>query len=483
MYDKLLKRQQSLFASGRTREIKLRVHYLQKLQRWIKDNTDEIMAALNKDLNKPPFEAMATEIGVALDELRYALKHIRGWARPRYTTTGIKNFPSFGRILPEPYGCVLIISPWNYPFMLTVSPLISAIAAGNCAIVKPSEIAPATSALISKMCAEVFHPAHIMAVEGGKETSQALLALDFDKIFYTGGTEVGRKVLEAAAKNLTPVTLELGGKSPCIVDQTANVQLAAKRIVWGKLLNAGQTCVAPDYILAHESVKDELIAEIIKAITKQYGSDPANNPQYPKIINERHFTRINDLIHNKAIVHNKDLICNDDLAYSEDLSCSDDLSRNENIVFGGNSNPATQQIEPTIIINPPASSPIMNEEIFGPVLPIITFSAPSDAVIYARAKPKPLALYIFSSCKSAQEYYLNNIPSGGGCINDTVVHLSSPRLPFGGVGQSGMGSCHGKAGFDAFTHYRSVLHKSNLLDIPLRYPPYSSWALKLIKRL
>jgi len=452
-YTKILKRQQTMFATGRTKNIDLRVNYLQKLKKWINDNNWAIMAALRMDLNKPPFEAQATEIGVVQDELRYALRYIRNWTKSKPAVSNLKNFPSYGRVYPEPYGVALIISPWNYPFLLAVSPLISAIAAGNCVIMKPSECAAATSALVARMCLEVFHPAHVVVLEGGRETSQALLKLPFDKIFYTGSTEVGRIVMEAAAKNLTPVTLELGGKSPCIVDQSANLQLAAKRIIWGKLINAGQTCVAPDYVLAHASVKDALIKEMQKAICKQYGQFPTENPEYSKIVNERHFHRLNSLMDGA------------------------------NIVYGGGANPTSLQIEPTIIDGASLNSPVMKEEIFGPILPVLTFSMPEDAVKIIRSGPKPLALYVFTSIKAVERYYIKHLSFGGGCINDTVVHLSVPRLPFGGVGQSGMGSCHGKAGFDAFTHYRSVLHKSRHIDIPLRYPPYSGWALKLLKLL
>ena len=453
MYTKILKHQQALFATGRTKDIPLRINYLRKLRGWINQNNWAIMAALRQDLNKPPFEAQATEIGVVLDELNCALRHIHKWARPKPVLTNLKNFPSRGRIYPEPYGMALIISPWNYPFMLATVPLISAVAAGNCAIIKPSECAPATSALIARMCEEVFHPAHVKALEGGRETSQALLKLPFDKIFYTGGTEVGRIVMEAAAKNLTPITLELGGKSPCIVDQSADLKLAAKRIIWGKLINAGQTCVAPDYVLAHVSIKDELIKEMQKEIHQQYGPAPTQNPDYPKIINERHFQRVVSLI------------------------------EGETIAWGGSNNPESLQIEPTIVDGPSLYSPIMREEIFGPLLPVLTYSMPADAVRMIRSSPKPLALYVFTSRKDVERYYLRHLSFGGGCINDTVVHLSVPGLPFGGVGQSGMGSCHGKAGFDAFTHYRSILHKSRYVDIPLRYPPYTDWALKLLKLL
>jgi len=453
MYNKTLQRQQALFATGRTKSIDLRISYLQKLQKWIKTNGWAIMAALRADLNKPPFEAQATEIGVALDEVRHALRHVRTWARPRHVPSTLKNFPSHGKIYPEPYGVALLISPWNYPFMLTLAPLVSAVAAGNCVIIKPSELAPATSSLIVKMCAEVFHPAHVTAIEGDREVSQALLALPFDKIFFTGGTEVGRKVMEAAAVNLTPVTLELGGKSPCIVDQSTNLKLAAKRIIWGKLINAGQTCVASDYVLAHESIKDRLIQEMQLAIRKQYGQNPASNPNYPKIINDKHYQRLIT------------------------------LANGENTIQIGFNNPDSLQLAPVIIDSPSPTDPVMQEEIFGPILPVIPFKMPADAVRIIRANPKPLALYVFTSRKAVERYYLKNISFGGGCINDTVVQLSVPRLPFGGVGASGMGSCHGKAGFDAFTHYRSVLHKSRLLDIPLRYPPYTDWALKLLKLL
>jgi len=452
-FTKILKYQQTMFATGRTKNIALRIYYLRKLDRWINNNNQAIMAALRVDLNKPPFEAQATEIGIVQDELKYAIRHIRRLAKPKIVLSNIKNFLSYGRIYPEPYGVALIISPWNYPFMLAITLLISAIAAGNCAIVKPSEIAPATAILIARMCAEVFHPSHVCVVEGDRNISQALLKLPFNKIFFTGSAEVGREVMEAAAKNLVPVTLELGGKSPCIVDQSANIKLAAKRIIWGKLINAGQTCVAPDYVLVHASIKNELINEMIKVIRKQYGSSPTENRDYPKIINERHFQRL----------------------------CS--LMDGTNIVHGGNRNPKTMQVEPTIIDGANLNSSIMKEEIFGPILLVLTYSIPEDVVKIIRSRPSPLALYLFTTLKAAQKYYFKHLSFGGGCVNDTVVHLSVPGLPFGGVGQSGMGSCHGKAGFDTFTHYRSVLHKSQYIDIPLRYPPYSSLALKILKLL
>ena len=452
-FNAILALQKKFYAAGRTKNIDFRVRQLKKLKTWIKENDWAIAAALRRDLNKSPFESLATETGVVLDELNYVLANLRSWARPKFVPTNLKNFPSYGKICPEPYGVTLIMSPWNYPFMLTVVPLISAIAAGNCAVIKPSAYAPAASELIENMCAELFHPCYVKVVQGGRNENKGLLDQNFDKIFFTGSTDVGRTVMSAAAKNLTPVTLELGGKSPCIVDETANLKLAAKRIIWGKAINAGQTCVAPDYLLVHAAVKDKLLHELSAAICTQYGADPAQNADYPKIINEKHYKRLVKLL------------------------------KGENIAFGGNSNPETLQIEPTILDGSSWDSPVMKEEIFGPILPVITYTTPQEAVKLINSRPKPLAFYVFTAKKSSAKFFLDNITSGGGCINDTVVHLSVPRLPFGGVGESGMGSHRGKAGFDAFTHYRSILYKSKLVDIPLRYPPYTNFAMKIIKLL
>ena len=452
-FAEIIKIQKDYFATGRTKDVNFRIKQLKKLLGWIKTNEWEIAAALRIDLNKPPFESLATETGVVLDELRHAIRNLRSWTSPRFVPTNIKNFPSYGRIYPEPYGVTLIMSPWNYPFMLTLVPLISAIAAGNCTIVKPSAYAPETSSLIVRMCSELFHGCFVKVVEGGRKENKGLLSQPFDKIFFTGSTEVGKTVMAAAAKNLTPVTLELGGKSPCIVDRTADIKLAAKRIVWGKFINAGQTCVAPDYILVHHSVKEKLLHEMSAAICRQYGTTPTENSEYPKIINDKHFQRLNGLM------------------------------ENQKIAYGGASNPQTFQIEPTIIDEPTWDSPVMTEEIFGPILPVISYSSPKEVVKLVTARPKPLALYVFTRRKIAERFFLKHISFGGGCINDTVVHLSVPHLPFGGVGESGMGNYHGKAGFDAFTHYRSVLHKPNFMDIPLRYPPYTDWAFKLLKLL
>ncbi|MDR2167507.1 MAG: aldehyde dehydrogenase [Clostridiales bacterium] len=445
--------QRRFFASGRTLCVDFRIRQLRRIRRWILENDWAIKAALRTDLNKAPFESLATESGLVLDELRHILLNIRNWTRPKFVMSNLKNFPSYGRIHARPYGLALIMSPWNYPFMLTLVPLLSAIAAGNCAVVKPSAYAPATSSLIARMCEELFHPCFVAVVEGGRKENEGLLNQRFDKIFFTGSTNVGRVVMAAAAKNLTPITLELGGKSPCIVDETANLKLAARRIIWGKTLNAGQTCVAPDYLLVHESVKEQLIHELSAEICKQLGAEPANNNEYPKIINKLHFNRLLDLL------------------------------KGENIAFGGGFNAKTLQIEPTIIDGPYPAGELMNEEIFGPILPVMTYSTPWEAAEFVNARPKPLAFYVFTSKKANAKFFIDTVSFGGGCVNDTIVHLSVPRLPFGGVGESGMGSHHGKAGFDAFTHYSSILHKSRHIDIPLRYQPYTDIAMKLLKLL
>ena len=452
-FSEILQKQRTFFDAGCTKDVPFRMDCLRKMEHWIRRYDKEIMFALKADLNKPPFEAFATEVGVVLDELRYTLKRIRRWGKPENVTSNLKNFPSTGRIYPEPYGIALIMSPWNYPFMLTVTPVIAAVAAGNCAVVKPSAYSPATSSLIAKMCAEVFDPGHVVVIEGGRTENQALLDERYDLIFFTGSTTVGKTVMQAAAQHLTPVILELGGKSPCVVERTANIKLAAKRIVWGKFVNAGQTCVAPDYILVHESVRHKLIDEMKINIRTMYGAKPCENPDYPRIVNEKHFNRLLGLL------------------------------KGEKMVTGGNSNATTLQIEPTLLDDVDWNAPVMSEEIFGPILPVLTYSNIEEIIKMINGRPKPLAAYLFTSDKEMERYFLRNVSFGGGCINDTVVHLSVPQLPFGGVGASGTGNYHGKAGFDAFTHYKSVLRKSTLIDIPLRYPPYSEKGLKLLKNI
>lgn len=448
----ILDKQREFYMRGATRSVEHRAASLRKMQAWIKSHENEIFAALKSDLNKAPFEAYATESGIILDEIKHTLKHIRSWSMDKPAISPLKQFPCKCFIRPEPYGVVLIMSPWNYPFQLTLAPLIGAVAAGNCAMVKPSAYSPHTSAVIGKLIREVVDEAHVAVIEGGRKENQALLGERFDYIFFTGSVSVGKTVMEAAAKNLTPITLELGGKSPCIVDHTANVALAAKRIAWGKFLNAGQTCVAPDYLLVHKSVKDKLINGIIKALKSFYGESAISSGEYAKMINEKHFARVLGLM------------------------------EGEKLLCGGNSDSQTLQIEPTIIDGATWQSPVMQEEIFGPLLPVIEYDSLSEAVRQINARPKPLALYCFSNSKQNQEYILNNVSFGGGCINDTVVHLATSHMPFGGVGESGMGGYHGKASFETFSHKKSILKKSNLIDIPLRYPPYKNH-LALLKKL
>ena len=425
---------------------------LQDLRVAIKKYEDEIFRALKKDLNKSAFEAYETEVGIVLEEINYTLKHLNKWAKPKRIKTPIFNFLSTSYIYHEPYGKVLIMSPWNYPFQLTITPLIGAFAAGNQIIVKPSEYSSSTAIVVEKLLNEVFSQEEVTVIRGGRAVNQALLEQKYDYIFFTGSFAVGKIVMESAAKYLTPVTLELGGKSPCIIDDSAKVKLAAKRIVWGKLLNAGQTCVAPDYILVHRNIKDELVKEMINYIKEFYGESPINNPDYPKIINEKHYKRILGLI------------------------------ENENIITGGQVDLDLMKIAPTILDDVSWQSPVMQEEIFGPVLQIIEFDNLDDVVTMIQNYPKPLALYFFTTNKENEKMLLSKVSFGGGCINDTIIHLSNSNLPFGGVGQSGMGQYHGKASFDTFSHSKSIIKKSNLVDINLRYPPFKDH-LKLLKKI
>ncbi len=448
MVSAILAKQREFFATGATKEARFRIQQLRLLAQAIKRNENQILQALKADLNKPAFEVYASEILMVLEEIDYALKHVKSWAKPQKVATGLTQFRASNYIYTEPLGVVLIIGPWNYPFQLTLSPLVNAIAAGNCAIVKPSEIALHTSQVIAKMITEQFHPGFISVVEGGIETNQALLAEKFDRIFFTGSASVGRIVLEAAAKHLTPVTLELGGKSPCLVDLECDLNLAAKRIVWGKFLNAGQTCVAPDYLMVPKTIKAELIGQIRNAVGEFYGTDPQLSPDYARIINDKQFTRLVELL---------------------------DESRAEGeIVLGGNTDPVERYIAPTIIDRLLPHSKIMVDEIFGPILPILEYEDLSEAIAFIQSRPKPLALYFFSTNRENQARVIKEIPFGGGCINDTISHIIYPALPFGGIDESGMGSYHGKAGFDTFSHRKSIMHKSLFPDIPLRYPPYKN---------
>lgn len=425
---------------------------LKTLQKSIIAHESEIFDALKKDLNKSPFEAYETEVGITLQELQYVIKHVRSWAKPERVKTPLLHFKSTSFILSEPYGVVLIMSPWNYPLQLSIAPLIGSIAAGNCTLIKPSAYSPATSAVIAKIVRECFDEGFVAVIEGGREANQALLKEKFDYIFFTGSVEVGKTVMAAAAENLTPVTLELGGKSPCIVDCNTNLEITARRIVWGKCLNAGQTCVAPDYLLVHKDVKNDLLNSMKKYIAEFYGQHPHKSEDLPKIINRKHFDRVKEL-----------------------LNCG-------KTVVGGQYDEKTLKISPTILDDVSWDEPVMQEEIFGPVLPVLEFDDLSQVIETVNKRPKPLALYLFTTSKQTERKILENIPFGGGCINDTIVHLATSYMPFGGVGESGMGGYHGRWSFDTFSHKKSILKKSNLIDIKLRYPPYRD-KLSLLKKM
>lgn len=447
-------KQKDYFNTGATRNLDFRIEKLCILKNSIKKNEKQILVALWVDLHKSEFEAYATEIGIILEEINFAIKHLKSWSKTKKVRTPLTNFLSSSYIYSEPYGVSLIISPWNYPFQLLMAPLIGSIAAGNCAILKPSENAPSTTGIIIKIIEESFSEEFVSVVEpyGGKESAEALLKEEFDYIFFTGSVPVGKIVMAAASKHLTPVTLELGGKSPCIVDKCADVALAAKRIAWGKFLNAGQTCVAPDYVLVHKSVKAELLTGITKYIKEFFGKDPVKSNDFPRIINDRQFDRLVGL-----------------------------LGRG-NIVTGGEYRKSEKYIAPTIIDNITWNDPIMLDEIFGPILPIIEFEDLEQVIIMVNSRHKPLALYFFSNNKKHQERIIDMISYGGGCINDTIMHVASPYLPFGGVGASGMSAYHGKGSYDVFSHKKSVTKKSNLIDVKIRYAPYND-KIKLLKKL
>ena len=448
----LLRQQRAFFNSGASRDLSFRLEQLKLLKKVVQAYEDKIVEALYKDMRKAPFESYETEIGMVYEEINYALKRLKKWVRPEKVKTPITNFLSRSYIYHEPYGQVLIIAPWNYPFQLSMLPLLGSMAAGNCTVLKPSEFSPHTSAVIRDMISENFDRSYIAVMEGGIATSQELLAQKFDYIFFTGNPRVGRIVMQAAAKNLIPVTLELGGKSPCIVDDKVNLDLAARRIVWGKYLNAGQTCVAPDYLLVHYAVKDKLLSRMKEYLQQFYGQDPLQNEDYTAIINQRHFKRLIALLNEGEII------------------------------VGGDYSLDTLHIAPTIIDQVDWDMPIMQEEIFGPLLPVMAFDDLKQLPSLLNSRPKPLALYFFSTHREHQKIMLENTSFGGGCINDTIMHLATPYLPFGGVGESGMGSYHGSWSFDTFSHRKIVLKKSNLIDIKLRYTPYTG-KLSLLKKI
>ena len=447
----LVSRQREYFLGGATLEPSERKESLLRLQKAILAREKEIAEALHADLRKSPFESYMSETGMVLDELRYIAKHLEKWAKPKRVPTPLSQFPSRSFICKEPYGVTLVMSPWNYPFLLSLDPLIGSIAAGNCVILKPSAYAPHTSHLLADLISSVFSPAHVAVVEGGREEKSSLLEQRFDFIFFTGSVSVGKLVMEKAAQNLTPVVLELGGKSPCIIDETANLPMAARRLVFGKLLNAGQTCVAPDYVLVKRERKEDLISLLKSNIQDALGQNPGKNPEFPKIINQKHFQRL----------------------------CA--ILEGETILLGGETDEAALTIAPTVT-EASAESPSMQEEIFGPILPILTYDKPDDAIRFIREREKPLALYLFPDSKAFEKRILQEVSFGGGCINDTIIHLATHHMPFGGVGHSGMGSYHGKKSFDAFTHEKSIVKKSSSVDLPVRYHPYTEKKLKMLKK-
>lgn len=447
----ILQQQNHFFSSGKTIPAEFRLKQLESLQEAMIRHEADLAAALKEDLGKSRMESYMCEIGLTLSELTWMQKHLRSLMRSKRVSTPAAQFAAKSFRSPSPYGTVLIMSPWNYPVLLTLDPLIDAIAAGNTAVVKPSAYAPCTFDAMKTMIEECFPTHYVAVVDGGRAENQALLQQRFDMIFFTGGKTVGREVLRHAAEYLTPVTLELGGKSPCIVDSTAKIRLAAKRIVFGKYLNCGQTCVAPDYILCDKRIRDELITAILAEIEKQFGKEPLKNPNYGKIINEKHFERILGLING------------------------------EKLVYGGQSEPESLRIAPTVLNNITWDDAVMGEEIFGPLLPILTFDTLDEALDTVESHPHPLALYFFSEDKAAQKKVLDTCRFGGGCINDTIIHLATSDMPFGGVGESGMGSYHGRVGFETFSHYRSIVDKKTWMDLPIRYQKYTGLKEKMMR--
>lgn len=434
-----MKKRQNFFDSNQTKTIAFRLHILESLKKTIIKYEKEIVDALSKDLNKNEFDSYMSEIGIVLSEISFIIKNLKKWSQPEKVKGSVATFGAKSFLYKEPYGQVLIIAPWNYPFLLAIGPLVGAISAGNVACVKPSEYAIETKKIVEQIIKEVFPTNYVTCVQGEVEVTTKLLDQKWDYIFFTGSSPVGRIVMEKASKHLTPVTLELGGKCPTIICDDANLDLAVKRIVWGKFINAGQTCIAPDYILVDEKITDQFLVKLKERIEEIYGTDIIENRTLAKIINKRHYDRLISLIEEK------------------------------NIYAGGQSNRSSCMIEPTILINIDENDAIMQEEIFGPILPVLTFSNYKEVIPRIKQKDKPLALYLFTENKKIEEDILESVSFGGGCINDTVYHLTNPHLPFGGVGNSGMGAYHGKATFDTFTHYKSVLKQTTKFDMPIRY--------------
>ncbi|MEC2305802.1 MULTISPECIES: aldehyde dehydrogenase [Heyndrickxia] len=447
--ESILAKQQAFFYSGKTRPYAFRIRALEALKKAVIRHERALSDALRKDLNKSAFDAYATEIGILLSELSFTLKHLKRWMKPERAKTPLTHVGSKSMIIPEPYGTALIISPWNFPLQLALVPLVGAVAAGNCAVIKPSEYTPHTSEALKKLVEEIFPEDFVAVIEGGVETSQVLLELPFDKIFFTGSVPVGKIVMEAAARRLTPLTLELGGKSPCIVHEDAKIKLAAKRIAWGKFLNAGQTCIAPDYVYVHQNIKTAFFKELEGAVHELYGEQPLENPDYTRIVSDKHFSRLRGFLEEGKTV------------------------------FGGRFNEKERIIEPTVLTGITWENKVMQEEIFGPVLPVLEYENLDEVIAAVRRYEKPLALYLFSGDRAVQQRILNELSFGGGSINDTVYHFTSPYLPFGGVGASGMGAYHGKESFNAFSHRKSVLRQTTVFDIPFRYPNMKNGLTKI----
>lgn len=439
------------FATGATIPVEARIEALRALERAIVENEDRINEALRVDLGKSATESYMCEVGMTLAELRYQLRHVRRWARRHRARTGLANFHAKSFTIAEPYGCVLIMSPWNYPFMLTMEPLVGAIAAGNCCVVKPSAYSPATSAVMRDIISSSLEPGLVSVVEGGRAENAALLDERFDYIFFTGSVAVGMLVMRKASEHLTPITLELGGKSPCVIAADANLKVAAARVVFGKYLNCGQTCVAPDYILVDERVHDEFLKLVRAQIEEMFGAAPLDNPQWGKIVNRKHFDRLMGLI---------------------------DPAK---VVVGGQANAETLQIAPTVLDGVTEDDAVMGEEIFGPIMPIITYRDVKEAEASIKRRPKPLACYLFTRDAALEDRFLRHVPFGGGCVNDTIVHLATSSMGFGGVGASGMGSYHGNKSFDTFSHEKSILKKYLWIDLPMRYQPYTAAKDRLIR--
>ena len=448
----VIEQQREFFRGGTTRDVSFRIKQLKKLKTLLKENEQPIFDALENDFSKPPYETYASELGILYAEIDHLVKNVSSWAKPTAVRGSLFNFPSKNKIYSEPYGVVLVIGAWNYPVQLTLNPVAGAMAAGNCVIAKPSEMAPNSSALMANLINKNFDPVYLHVVEGGAEISQKLIDAPPDYIFFTGSTRVGKLIMKSAAEHLTPLTLELGGKSPAIVDETADLKKTAQRIAWGKFVNAGQTCVAPDYLYVHTSVQAQLLDELQAAIHKFYGANPRQSADYPRIVNDDHFERLTGYLDNGTTV------------------------------TGGKAVADERYIAPTILTDISRNDAIMQEEVFGPILPVLSFTEIDTVISALNDQPSPLALYIFSDNKAQQKRVINDVSFGGGCINDSIVHLANPRLPFGGVGQSGMGSYHGKTSFDVFSHQKSIMKKNTWFDIPMRYPPYND-KLKWLKKL